>query len=131
MCNDPLPKIYLAKRMVPLHAIVVAFFDTVEGKYHQRAMYNIYNSDAFSKASYNHEKNYRLMMLQWKEWEASCHTLHNRNWSQRRHRLRSGEHQRKQVQKGIQNVPTLLKLVYMISLLYITSVWFQKIWSGS
>ena len=50
MCNDPLSKIYLAKRMVPLHAIVVAFFDTV------RAMYNIYNSDAFSKAAYNHEK---------------------------------------------------------------------------
>ena len=43
MCNDPLSKKILAKRMLPLHDRVVAFFDTVEGKHHQFAMYNLYN----------------------------------------------------------------------------------------
>ena len=57
MCNDPLPKTYSAIRMLPLHDIVMAFFDTVEGKHHQCAMDHLYNSDAFSKATYNHEKN--------------------------------------------------------------------------
>ena len=32
-------------------------FDTVEGKYHQCAMDNIYKLDAFFKAAYNCEKN--------------------------------------------------------------------------
>ena len=39
----------------------------------------------------------------------------------------SGEHQMNQLRKGIKNVLTLLKLVYMISRLYTTSVWFQNI----
>ena len=57
MCNDPFPKTYLAKMMLPLHARVMAFFDTVEEKHHQCAMYNIYNLDSFYKEVYNHDKN--------------------------------------------------------------------------
>ena len=56
MCNDYSPKQYLDKRMLPLHARVVVFFDTVEGKHHQCAMYNLYNSDAFFMKAYNREK---------------------------------------------------------------------------
>ena len=51
MCNDPLSKTYLAKRMLSLHAIVMAFFDTVEEKHHKCAMNNIYKSDAFFRAA--------------------------------------------------------------------------------
>ena len=58
MCNDASPKTYSSKRMLILHDIVMAFFDTVEGKHHHYAMYNIYNSDAFFRAVYNHENNY-------------------------------------------------------------------------
>ena len=58
MCNDPLPKINLSKRMLSLHAIVMAFSDDLEGRHHQCAMDNIYNSDAIFEASYIHEKNY-------------------------------------------------------------------------
>ena len=54
MCKEPSPKTYLAKRMLPLHARVMAFFFTVEGKHHQFPMDNIYNSDAFFKEAYNH-----------------------------------------------------------------------------
>ena len=57
MCNDASPKTYSSKRMLILHDIVMAFFDTVEGKHHQCAMDHLYNSDDFSKATYNHEKN--------------------------------------------------------------------------
>ena len=32
MCNDPLTKKYLDKRILSLHARVIAFFDTVEEK---------------------------------------------------------------------------------------------------
>ena len=92
MCNDPLQK-QLSKSMLPLHAIVVDFFDNVEGKYHQCAMDNIYNSDAFFKAAYSIDKNYWLMVLQGKELEASHYTLNKRDWIQRRHRLRPGDHQ--------------------------------------
>ena len=48
--------IYLSKSMFPLQARVMPSFNTVEEKYHQCEMYNIYNSGAFSKAVYNHEK---------------------------------------------------------------------------
>ena len=58
MCNNPLPKTYLAKSMLPLYDIVMAFFDNVEETHHQCAMDNIYNSAAFFKAAYNHEKHY-------------------------------------------------------------------------
>ena len=58
MCNDSLPKKYLAKRMLPLHARVMDIFDTVEEKHHKCTMDNIYNLDAFFKSSYNHEENY-------------------------------------------------------------------------
>ena len=130
MWNYPLPKTYLSKRMLPPHARVMFFFDTMEVKHHQCAMYTLYNSDKFSKAAYNHEKNYWLVVLQVKEQEASCHVLHKRNCNQRRHILVPGEHQRKKLRKGIQNVPNLLKLVCMIPRMYTTSVWFQKSRSG-
>ena len=58
MWNDPLPKTYLAKKILPLHARVMAFFDTVEEKHHQCAMDHLYNSDAFFKGAYNHGGNY-------------------------------------------------------------------------
>ena len=51
MCNYPLPEKYLDKSMFPLHYIVMAFFDTVEGKHHQRAIDNLYKSAAFFKAA--------------------------------------------------------------------------------
>ena len=51
MFNDTSSKYYLAKRMLPLHARVMAIFDTVEEKRHQYAMDNIYNSDTFFKAA--------------------------------------------------------------------------------
>ena len=35
-------------------------------KHHQCVMYNLYNSDAFSKAAYNHEKNYWIVVLRGK-----------------------------------------------------------------
>ena len=56
MCNYPLPKIYLAKRVLPPHARVMAFFNTMEEKHHQLAMDNLYKSDDFFTAAYNHEK---------------------------------------------------------------------------
>ena len=43
MCTDTFPKKHLAKRILPLHARVMEFFDTVEEKHYQCAMYNIYN----------------------------------------------------------------------------------------
>ena len=57
MCNDPFPNTYLAKRVLPIHARAMAFFENVEEKHYQRAMDNLYNADAFIKAAYNHEKN--------------------------------------------------------------------------
>ena len=51
MCNDPSPKKNLAKKMLQLHARVMAFFDTMEEKHHQCAMYNLYNSDCFFQDS--------------------------------------------------------------------------------
>ena len=77
----------ISKRMLPIHATVMDFFDTVDEKNHQRAMDNLYSSDDFFKAVYNHEKNYWLMVLRGKEWGKYRHTLHKRNWIQRRHRL--------------------------------------------
>ena len=44
--------------LMPLFAIVLDFFDIVEEKLDEWAMDNIYNLGAFSKAEYNHEKNY-------------------------------------------------------------------------
>ena len=35
--------------MLPIHARVMAFFGTVEGKQYQHAIYNLYNSDDFSR----------------------------------------------------------------------------------
>ena len=58
MCNDPLPKSYLDKMMLPLHAIFMAFSDNVEGKHHQCIVDNLYNTDAFFRAEYIHEKNH-------------------------------------------------------------------------
>ena len=56
MCNDPLPKTHLDKIMLPIHDIVLALIDYVEGKHHECAMDNIYNSAEFFKTAYNHEK---------------------------------------------------------------------------
>ena len=53
MSNDPV-SIFLAKRLSPLDAIVMALFDTVEGKNHQCVMAHIYNSSTYFKAAYNH-----------------------------------------------------------------------------
>ena len=41
MCNDHSPKTYLSKRMLTLHSRVMALFDIVKEKHHQRAMDNI------------------------------------------------------------------------------------------
>ena len=51
MCNYTSPKIYLSKRMLPLHARVMDFFDIMEVKYHQCEMDNMYNSGTFFKAA--------------------------------------------------------------------------------
>ena len=110
--------------MLPPHARVMAFFYTTEEKHHQCAMGNLFNLDAFYKAAYNHEKNYQLRVLQGKEQEEYWHALHKRNWNQRKHILRPGEHQMKQLRKGIQNIPTLLKLLCMIPRMHTTPVWF-------
>ena len=56
--DDTSPKTCLSKRMLPLHARVMAFLDTVEEKHYQCAMDNLYKSGTFLKAAYNHEKNY-------------------------------------------------------------------------
>ena len=77
----------LSKKIFPLHARVMDFFDTVDEKRHQCAMDNIYNSDDFLKAAYNNEKYYSLMVLGGKEREAYHHALdglyistHLNNW---------------------------------------------------
>ena len=56
ICNDPVLKKYLSKRLLPPDAIVMALVETLEEKYHQCAMANIYNPATFFKATYNHEK---------------------------------------------------------------------------
>ena len=49
-------KEYLAKRLLPLYDRVMALFDNVDGKSHQYAMGNLYNSAIFFKAAYNDEE---------------------------------------------------------------------------
>ena len=56
MCNYSSPKTYLYQRVFPPNPVVVAFFDVVEGKLHQCAMYNLYKSVAFFKEAYNNKK---------------------------------------------------------------------------
>ena len=58
MCNYPVSKTYLSKRLLPLYARVMALIDNVEEKHHQCAIYNLYNSSTFFKAVYNNEKIY-------------------------------------------------------------------------
>ena len=60
----------ISRRMLPLYSRVMALFYTVNEKHHKWSMDNLYNSDAFSKAAYDHERNYWLMVLRVKEWEA-------------------------------------------------------------
>ena len=43
MCTDPDLKTYLSKILSPLHDILIALFDTIEGKNHQCTMDNVYN----------------------------------------------------------------------------------------
>ena len=54
MCNNPVSKKYLSKRLSPLGARGMELLDNVEGLFHQCAMYNLYNSSTFFKAAYNH-----------------------------------------------------------------------------
>ena len=56
MCNKSVSKTYLSKRLSPLGAIGMEILDNVEGKHHQCAMYNLYNSSTFFKSAYNHKK---------------------------------------------------------------------------
>ena len=56
MRNDPAPRKYLKEGLSPLHARVMALYDSVEDQNHHCAMDNLYNSAAFCKAAYNHEK---------------------------------------------------------------------------
>ena len=53
ICNDPVSKKYLTKRLSSLDAIVMELFDTEAEKKYQCAMDNIYNSATFFKAAYN------------------------------------------------------------------------------
>ena len=52
MRNDPPPKQY--SRYLPLHARVMASFDTLKEVFHHVGFDNLYNSAAFCRASYNH-----------------------------------------------------------------------------
>ena len=70
-------------------------FDNVEGKHHQFAMDNLYNSAKTFKSAYNHDKNYWLVVLHGKEQEAYPHALHKSNLIQRNQILIPGEQQRK------------------------------------
>ena len=56
LCAMILCQRILDKSLTPLDAIVMARFDTVEGKQHQCAIDNLYKSFTFFKAVYNHEK---------------------------------------------------------------------------
>ena len=51
MCNYPLPKTNLYKIMLPIHDIVMDLIHTVEGKQHECAIDNIYNSADFFKTA--------------------------------------------------------------------------------
>ena len=55
MRNNLPPRKYSAYS--PLHARVMALFDTLEEKYHHAGFDNLYNSASFCRASYNHNKN--------------------------------------------------------------------------
>ena len=56
MCNYLVSKTYLSKMLLPLYAIAMPLFDSVEGKHRQCAMENIYNLATFFRAAYNHNK---------------------------------------------------------------------------
>ena len=58
MCNDPVSKIYLSKRLLPLDDRVITLSDTVQEKHHKCAMDDLYNSANFFKAEQNHEIKY-------------------------------------------------------------------------
>jgi hypothetical protein len=52
--NDPAPKKYTKMGLSPLHARVMALFDTMKDKNHRVAMDNLYMSAKFARAAYNH-----------------------------------------------------------------------------
>ena len=56
MRNDPAPLKYQRMGLSPLHARVMALFDSLKDDHHQCAMDNLYNSAAFCKAAVNHER---------------------------------------------------------------------------
>jgi hypothetical protein len=53
--NHPAPKKYTTKGLSPLHARVMALFDTLETKFHRIGLDNLYNSAKFARAAYLHE----------------------------------------------------------------------------
>ena len=56
MRNDSTPTKYLKQGLSPLHSRVMGLFDTVKETHHQCAMDNLYNSAAFCKAAFQHDK---------------------------------------------------------------------------
>lgn len=56
MKNDPAPPKYLKQGLSSLHSRLMALSDSVEDEYHHCAMNSLYNSAAFCKAVFNHEK---------------------------------------------------------------------------
>ena len=53
MRNDPAPKKYHKKGMLPLHSRVMALFDAVKYSYHHCTMDNLYKSAEFCRAAFN------------------------------------------------------------------------------
>ena len=56
MRNDPAPQKYMKQGLSPLHSRVMSLFDSLKDNYHHCAMDNLYNSAAFCKAGYNHDR---------------------------------------------------------------------------
>ena len=54
--NQPPPEKYVHQGLSPLHARVMALFDSLEDKFHRCGMDNLYTSGRFCKAGYCHPK---------------------------------------------------------------------------
>ena len=88
-------------------------------------MDNIYNSDAFFKVVYNHEKQLLNpgVMTKGMKGIPPCVT--------QKHILIPWGHQMQKLWKGIQNAPKILKLVCITPSLSTALVWFHKSQSWS
>ena len=53
---DPAPKKYLKQVISPLHHRTMALFDSLKDHHHQVGMDNLYNSAAFCRAAYHHDR---------------------------------------------------------------------------